>query len=563
MPSVERSRPAWLLPVLRLATLALGAAQAVVAALHQSMNADGVNYLDMGDALLRGDWSMALSSVWSPLYGWLLGLVNAVARAPMRWEFPLVHAVNLAIYAVSMLAFEFLMRRLDRVRDAALPDWAFWSLGYGAFAWAALCRIHVWSVTPDLLMSVFVYVAAGLVVGWRLAPPTTRSGLLLGAVLGAGYLAKSPMLPIGCAFLVAALLAARPLRRALPALALAALAFVVVPLPYVAAVSWSKGRFTLGDAGSSTYLRHVRHIRYPHWQGEPPDFGVPLHPTRRVLDDPPVYEFAEPIGGTYPVSYDPGYWYAGASSGFDWHDQLAAIAAGLRYYREMFLLHLAGPTLGLLVLFALGARRASSLRERLARHALALPALGGLALYLPILVEGRYVGVFVALLAVELLAGLRARATSGRPRLVPAVCAAMLVLLAADIAWFHLGRLSRVSGRRAPAATVAAPGPSWPGAVAEALQRAGVQPGDAVGVIGYGFDAYWARLAHVHIAAELLIDDAAPLWGDDPAPLRRAEQAFARVGVRAVVAEHVPLASLPGWRRVERSSYWLLVLPSG
>ncbi len=37
---------------------------------------------------------------------------------------------------------------------------------------------------------------------------------------------------------------------------------------------------------------------------EPPA-GVPLHPPRLIHDNPLIWEFAAPIGGTYPLAYDP------------------------------------------------------------------------------------------------------------------------------------------------------------------------------------------------------------------------------------------------------------------
>ena len=41
---------------------------------------DGVNYLDVANAYLRHDWSVAINSYWSPLYSWLLALTFYVTR---------------------------------------------------------------------------------------------------------------------------------------------------------------------------------------------------------------------------------------------------------------------------------------------------------------------------------------------------------------------------------------------------------------------------------------------------------------------------------------------------
>jgi hypothetical protein len=54
-------------------------------ATRHTMNADGISYLDMGDAYLRGDWNMALNALWSPFYSWLLGLALFILK-PIFWK---------------------------------------------------------------------------------------------------------------------------------------------------------------------------------------------------------------------------------------------------------------------------------------------------------------------------------------------------------------------------------------------------------------------------------------------------------------------------------------------
>src|SRR5688500_18502655 len=67
-----------------------------------AMNHDGISYLDVGDALLRGDFALALNGTWSPAYPFLLGLVLRAVRPSPFWEFPLVHAVNFAIFVTAI-----------------------------------------------------------------------------------------------------------------------------------------------------------------------------------------------------------------------------------------------------------------------------------------------------------------------------------------------------------------------------------------------------------------------------------------------------------------------------
>lgn len=71
------------------------------------MSPDGVSYLDMGDQYWRGNWHGALNPQWSPLYGWLTGLLFRVTKPSMRWEYPEVHLLNLAIFLATLFCFEF------------------------------------------------------------------------------------------------------------------------------------------------------------------------------------------------------------------------------------------------------------------------------------------------------------------------------------------------------------------------------------------------------------------------------------------------------------------------
>jgi len=139
---------------------------------------DGISYLDMGEAYLRGDWAMAVNGYWSPLYSWLLGAALAVLRPSAYWEFPAVHLVNFLVYVAALLGFSFLLgevmryqrERADKVAgggQATLPEWAWVVLGYVLFLWSALELITLRSVTPDMVVAACVFVAAALVVRMR------------------------------------------------------------------------------------------------------------------------------------------------------------------------------------------------------------------------------------------------------------------------------------------------------------------------------------------------------------------------------------------------------------
>jgi len=85
-------------------------------------------------------------------------------------------------------------------------------------------------------------------------------------------------------------------------------------------------------------LRRVceRRSEYVHWEGQPPGTGIPAHPQRKLADEPTVYEFAAPIGGSYPLWYDPSYWYEGIKPHFSLKGQLMALYRTTSSYLRIF-----------------------------------------------------------------------------------------------------------------------------------------------------------------------------------------------------------------------------------
>src|SRR6516225_3818122 len=61
---------------------------------RNTMNPDGMSYLDLGDAYWRGDWKMAINAYWSPFYAWIQGAAQFVFRPSAYRQFTLVHMVN-------------------------------------------------------------------------------------------------------------------------------------------------------------------------------------------------------------------------------------------------------------------------------------------------------------------------------------------------------------------------------------------------------------------------------------------------------------------------------------
>src|SRR5215207_11357026 len=126
----------------RILAIGLGGLHVYAAIQSQSMNADGISYLDIGDAYFRGDWANAINAVWSPLYSWILGLANFIFNPSMQWEFPTVHIINFMIYIGTLASFEFMWGKVrfslsPGIENGTIqmPDWLWWMLGYLLFIW--------------------------------------------------------------------------------------------------------------------------------------------------------------------------------------------------------------------------------------------------------------------------------------------------------------------------------------------------------------------------------------------------------------------------------------------
>src|SRR5215217_6550606 len=562
-----RPRRPSLLWVLRSVAIVAGLVHTVIAIQDQSMNEDGISYLDLGDAYLAGHWK-PINSVWSPVYPLILGTVLRLFRPSMQWEFTVVHLVTFCIYLVALVCFEFFWRETKRAVEAEvearggeiiLPGWAWWVSGYALFVWSSVVLIRLRTVTPDMLVAAIVYLAAALLVRIGSSHPRPATHLRFGSLLGLGYLTKAVMLPIGFVFLGAAAALEWKRERNLRHWLSGALIFAVVAGPLVLALSLDKRRLTFGEVGRLTYLRYVNGMPYPHWPAAAPrGWRQPLHPARRIYDDPPVYEFRTPVRGTYPLSYDPSYWYDGVSSRFDPAGQVRRLAASAKVYLDLFAREQGAMLCVVGLLLAMRARTRG--RGGWLGWPIALVATGSaaLAVYMPVYVEGRYLAPFVVILWGGLLSLVRLEDVALARRSLRAagiILPLLVVLQIAAVDWYYASRiaLTGAAGLR-PRAT--------PRQLADLVLKAGVHPGDEIGFIGYAFGASFARLARIRITSELPSGKAQGFW-TAPVDTQRAILAkFAEAGAVAVVTDELPAGPVPdGWTTIQgRRGYGYVLL---
>ena len=522
---------------------------------RHTMNPDGLSYLDLASEALSGGPSKLVNGYWSPGYPALITLALWLFHPSSNQEFPLIHFVNFLIFVLTLWAFSVLLRNWLQTANAAdvsneRDNWYVTAFAFSTFLWFTLKFIGMEFVTPDLGVAAMVFLAAG--IGCRLS--LTGSGwkhyAALGFVLGVGYYFKAAMFPLGLGFLAILFVfswASSGVSR--QKLLLSLFVFLLVAAPLLVALSTRANRLSFGESGRLNYSWYANGTRWTDRLEEPEPNTIPEHPAPQLLKTPVILEFASPIGGTYPLWYDPSYWYAGTKTHFDLRQQIAALKETLRVYQDI-LYDTSAYLAGAVVLFVL------SFREKL--H-LTVPRnffwqltwpLAAFAMYAFVHVERRFLGAFFVLLWLAIYQALTFR----QNRLITlAVCATVLFTvmapLAADLAMLSV----HIVGDRIR--------PRMPGyqTIALALHNLGLENGDRLAVVGFGKDCYYARCARLRVVAQ--IPDRREFWSLTEPELKLVTERLASIGVKAVVAWDRPGTVVHGgWTNVQTSNSVLSVL---
>ena len=536
------------------------------------MGPDGISYLDIGDAYMRGDWYVAVNAMWSPFYSWLTGLWLYLFKPSPFWEFTVVRLLNFLIYVGTLFSFANFLRALRRDRqlrnnDASLPEWSWLIFGYTTFIWTSLFMNRVWRTSPDLLLAALIFLTCGLVLRIRTAAARRDLFVALGVVLGISYLTKTIMFPLALVFIVVAYLLARRSIGLKPAVLRAGIALVIfltLAAPFVIVISRAKHRFTIGDSARLNYAWYVNGTtRFTHWQGKPAGSGTPLHPSRKIFDTPAVYEFSGAPGVSYPPWYDPSYFYEGLTPHFNLRQQVAAVWRNLTglYSFLLFRPFMVALGLALFLLLYQSGKLQFVMRNLLAYWFLIIPSLIAPALYLLINIELRYLAPFVAVIALCCLAGVQLAATSETRRLVSGASLGLLLFFGLSILP-HTARLAYSVMRELSSGSSELTDVQWQ--VAYELQQRGVQQNDRVASVGNTMFAAWPRLARVRVVSEIPTapdNEAEKFWAVDEVTRAQALAAIAGTGARVIVAEAAPSwATQEGWQRLGNTTYLIYVL---
>lgn len=534
-----------------LIAIVLGAAEAWTS--RFAMSPDGVQYLDNATAYSNGDFHRAVNSQWSPLYPWLIGAWFAAVHPSPYLEFPLVHLLDFLIYLLSLAGFLFFLKcvlemipeekRTPAIRVSVVL------IACSSFLYCSLDFTNLAYVTPDLLVSLFAFLAAGLLLRIAAGTASASGYVALGAVLGLGYLAKTPFLVFGvlCLAIVAVLGSKRRAgHRARWCLVIAA--FAAIAVPYVWVLSNAKGRLTAGDSGTSNIIWMVNHVPFYNWQGGPSDNGAPIHPTRQLSSNPAIFEFATPIGGTYPPWYDPIYWSQGARVAFRPADFIRALRLQVQFYGYLVHHRQLPLVFALATLFLLSPEKRRTFAGIRKFWPVLLLGATPFAMYALVHAEARYLAAFFVLLWTVLMAGLLVDLDARLDRRV------LLSIVTVAAALMLVETLT---------ATPPLPITRLHYDVAQRAQMLGLKRGDPVAIVTGDFDYFWARIVGARVTMQVDFGDLScpdcrklqPEW-------EKAKQILAANGAVLVVSPCIPgVVDQPGWQQLGGTGVYAYRLP--
>lgn len=552
---------------------------------------DIIPFVDMANYILKGEWSMVINGTSNPLFAGLLALTMAAFKPSVYWQYPTVHLLLFFIFLFSLWSFDFFLRQmilLHRQQNSAeqlhVPEWILMTIGYTLFLWSSLTLIRVSLTDPDMLVAAFFYLAAGLLLRIRQRKAGWSTYLALGLVLGLGYLTKSIMFPVSLLCLGAAMLmGARSPRGVVYALG-ATLVFVAVSAPFIVALSLKFGKPTFGESGKFNALLDIDHVPTTFlWKGYDGPYGTLLHPVHQIFDRPATFEFASPVGGSYPLRYDFTYWIEGLTPHYLPEEMAKNLVANFRSSARWWALGLNGSIFaGLFVLFWVSGRRRLILNDVAAFWFLLIPSFVTLTMYGILHFEPRYIGGFLAVTFTCLFFSVQLPPTLEARRLFSGVAVLLLLMFVSPIGIdipisvtnisSLLDFLKPLGAKRNPNAEVV-----------KGLQAMGLRPGDGIASLELSVNpetegddtgpAFWACLGQFRLVAEVFFvsephtPDLTPFrrelrdnnfWDADMERQEKVIDALAKTGARAVVSLQEPRGpGAAGWSKIGNTNYHL------
>ena len=522
-----------------------------------SIDADGTAYVDVARAWLRGDWVHALNAYWSPLYIWVLAAVLRIFSPSMYWELPALHIASFFSFCLALAAWEWLTWEWEQWQGPSANPILTDLTGYCVILWAGLRMPQLgWLQNGDCLVLALLVAATAVLVRVRRGAATNRDYVVLGLLLGIGYLDKTAFTAVMPVFvLMLTLMLRRLFDRRIVTVAVVAGA---VMAPFAIALSLAHGRFTLGDSGKINYSWQVTGVSVEgykenaYWPG--PEIK---HPIRVLLKDPRVLSYEQHLVGTLPVHSDVAWWCEGYPVRFNKARQLMILWSNIKFSIYAFRC----PAI-FLILFCLPFGVRPMARRFAKTWFMVIPALFFALTYCFVFSDYRYLAGSYAVIGFALIAAtwdVHLSRTVARAAAWAVPLLTVALAMGAPIRYLGPDLYDEIRGVKFPDGYTNV-------LTAEAMRKAGLQPGDRVAYIGFALGAAHVGLERAQIVAaipeQITHDDKVwgrPLVFSFPKPhdfwrrsredQERVLQAFRSVGAKWVFADTVPKwANTSGWQ---------------
>ncbi len=521
---------------------------------RSSLDPDGISYLNIAGAYVRGGWRSSINSYWSPLYSWLIAIPDSLHLSNANNELLILHLLNFLIFVLTMASFEFFLSSFlgHFPKDPSpflLSPWASGlprCVAYLVF----LCMILKWLpnalTTPDLLAALFSFLASAFLIRLKSGIRPAANSLGFGTSLAFGYLAKAALFPYAIFSLAVLFMVHRRAPRGKASFLLAPIAFLIVAGPFLVSVSAKEGKLTFGESGRVNYLMYVNGYP-PYWMGE--DIGGPAE-TRgfhRTETFPVVFTFAHPVPGIYLPTNDSSCWYREIRPRFHWKDQLMVLPETSLVLGGMFGRY--GEIAAALLAMMLVCRRERRLAVVQKSWLSTVPALCMFVLYAFVHIEERFLAGFMVIFWVALLLSAieecRKRMRTVRPILV-----ALLLILFVSFTWG--------AARQTMSAFLSHPSSS--SAALESLESVGLRNNSKVGVLGSVFNLYVLRTGQFSVVAAIPPSSEAYYFAASGERLARTDEAFLQAGAQALIVQSESPVLQPGWKHAPSTNLYVKLL---
>lgn len=530
---------------------------------------DGVSYLDIADNFLNTGFQGLVNSYWSPLYPFILAIFLKILKPSMYWEFGLVQFVNLLIFTLALFAFDLFLKELinynkSQVKDTSkkepIPTWSIIVIGYSIFLWSSILLTTIWKATPDMIIATLLYLISYFLLKIKQGQINKSTFIYIGLCLGLCFLAKTVILPVIYLYLIITYIQVKNLKGGLNLFLTTLLFFLLLISPYVYALSSKKGNLTFGDSSKLNYAWYINNVReFTHWQGECPqgrkscpEIGRPKHPTRLIFNNPPIYEFSEPIHATYAAWFDPSYWYHGVTPYFDLKGHIEAVKKWKVEDKQRTFFGLSGGGLiliGFILIWYISGNRKSLFKHLQSYLELMIPSTISLASIILSNYNDRYIGPFIVLFWLSLYSALRLEINKYYFRIIKGITFVASFVLFVTIFYSCQGLYNDFKNPKAHIQYE----------VAATLKKIGINPQDKVANIGNSYWSTWARLARVRIIAEVtgIKDKMSNYWEYDKETRKQVLNIFASTGAKIVVTLKAPsFAKDEGWHKIKNTEYY-------